>query len=431
MNKSRSRGYGASFKNFTIYRLDLDKMDAKPMSFSYPKSIEVRDLIWRNNHLFVHGLVKESVKDLDKVLYLSLITCFIPLITHKYESFPFVFEVDYDKKTNNKTEYYMNNFGRTFTDYYSIEFEDSTDDLSMFCASWTKSTAKFYVQKIKDKKIQKEVEVKFPNKMAASKGKVVSKNETTDYVSGIYGEIKKTNPLTAIEKSNLGVFFGMLEDGKMKFLKTTKFTDYKQFNFFPPFMNKKEELFFFIHDIIEKDDKIFILGETYQENYKYYSRTTTYSNGTSSVNYYKSLDGFCWIGGFISCYSTDGKLLWENGLNLQDRDITYHFESKVKFLETENGGFELSYNYPNKTQIKTIDINGKGSKDQMIESKNQLVKVDKNTKKQINLGADELEWYDDYKLAFQFTDERNKKIIGKKFDLFLTLKKIQIENEEE
>ncbi len=429
LNKSRSRGYGASFKNFTIYRLDLEKMDAKPISFSYPKSVEVRDMIWRNDHLFIHGLVKESVKDMDKVLYLSLITCFIPLIIHKYEAYPFVMEVDYNKKSNNKIEYYMNNFGKTLTDYYSIEFRDSTDDVSLLCASWAKSGGKFFVQKIVDKKIQKEIEIKFPNKMAAAKGKIVTKNENLDYISGIYGETKKINPLTVYNKTYLGIYFGIVENGKTKFLSTTKFTDFKKFNFYPSFMEKKEELSFFIHEIIERDDKILVIGEAYQENFKYYSRTTTYSDGRTSISYYKSFDGFNWFGGFISCYSKDGKLLWENGLNLKERDISYHFESKVKFEETENGGFELSYNYPNKTQIKTIDANGIGSKDQFVEATNQVIKIGKDTKKTINLGADEILWYDDFKLAYQFTDERNKKIIGKKFDLFLTLKKIKFDNE--
>lgn len=431
LNKSRSRGYGASFKNFTIYRLDLEKMDAKPISFSYPKSVEVRDMIWRNDHLFVHGLVKESVKDYDKVLYLSLITCFIPLILHQPEGYPFVMELDYNKKTNNKTEYFMNNFGKTSTDYYSIEFRDSSDDVSLLCASWAKSGAKFYVQKIVDKKIQNAVEIKFPNKLAAAKGKIVTKDKNLDYISGIYGETKKINPLTAIEKTYLGMYFGIIENGKAKFLSTTKFTDFKKFNFYPTFIDKREEMNFFIHEIIERDDKILVLGEAYQENYKTYSRTIRYSDGTSSVNYYKSFDGFNWIGGFISCYNKEGKLLWENGLNLKEKDITYHFEAKVKFNETENGGFELSYDYPNKTQIKTIEPNGTGSKDQFVEATNQVVKIGKDTKKNINLGADEVLWYDDFKLAYQFTDERNKRIIGKKFDLFLTLKKIQVENEEE
>jgi hypothetical protein len=45
------------------------------------------------------------------------------------------------------------------------------------------------------------------------------------------------------------------------------------------------------------------------------------------------------------------------------------------------------------------------------------------------LAQNELVWFDDNKLAYEFKQERNKKIIGKKFDLFLTLKKIKFDNE--
>jgi hypothetical protein len=119
-------------------------MDVKTVNFKTETAVHIRDLVFRNDILFIHGQAKESVADFDKVLYLSLITCFVPMIIHKYVAHPFIFEVDFNKKTNNKNEYFMNNFGKTSTDYYSFEFRDTTDNINLLLASWTKKSSRTF-----------------------------------------------------------------------------------------------------------------------------------------------------------------------------------------------------------------------------------------------------------------------------------------------
>lgn len=429
LNKTRSKGWGAAFKEFTLYRLDIDRMDVKTVNFKTETAVHIRDLVFRNDILFIHGQAKESVADFDKVLYLSLISCFVPMIIHKYVAHPFIFEVDFNKKTNNKNEYFMNNFGKTSTDYYSFEFRDTTDNINLLLASWTKKSSRTFYQKIENKKAQKEVELTFPDKMTAVNGRIFNMNESKDLVAGIYGETKKVNPLTVIDKKYSGIYISKIENEKLSFLTATKFQDFNQFNFFPKYFNKNKEFTTYIQDLIEKDGKYYVLGESYFQNWKVVITTHYDRNGGRYTSEGLAPDGLVWIGGFVICYDHNGKLLWENGLNLTDKIVVYNNNTKIKFNESEDGGFELRYEFPDKTQIKTIDLNGKASKDQFIDAQNEVNKVTKDNKKTVVLAQNELVWFDDNKLAYEFKQERNKKIIGKKFDLFLTLKKIKFDNE--
>ncbi len=422
LNLTGSSGFNPAFKKFTLYQLDLDRMEIKSMNFSSKTAVHIRDMEFRNEKLFIHGILKESVIDIENRLKISLVTCFIPWIFHQKFSYPFVYEANF--KNNNKKEYYLSNFKYSLSDYLSLEFQDSSDNMNLILSSIKGSKNRFFMQKIKNQTIQNEVEIKFPSKMKAKDGKIFNYGESTDFIAGVY-DFKSNNSKNGYS----GIYVSKTENGNMNYLTTLKFDDFKNFNIHQDAPIEKEFLNTKIKNIIVKDGKTYVMGELFYPKIKFEVSKYKSIEGFNIIREAYNMEGWTWIGGFIICLDNEGKFLWENGLNLKEEHLVSNNDSRINFVEKENGVIEIQYDHSFKILTKSIDKDGKGSNidytnisDEQIEEKND------NRKPQEQL-PNEMEWFDDYKLSYEFKNEQNGKNKGNKFDLFLKINKIKFDYE--
>lgn len=162
-----------------------------------------------------------------------------------------------------------------------------------------------------------------------------------------------------------------------------------------------------IHDLIVRDNKIYFIVEGFYEEfhtvtstyYDYYMRPVMAS--------YSVFDGYRYFNSFISCFSHEGDMVWDNGMeiyNILSPDLKNRIN--IYFDEEE---IIMAYNYEGQVTCKIIKGSEivEGSDNFPLESNYMNDKIIDDTKGHME------HWYSNYFIAYGFQSIRNNSLPNK------------------
>lgn len=166
------------------------------------------------------------------------------------------------------------------------------------------------------------------------------------------------------------------------------------------------------HELMAINGEYLVMAEAYSPEYHTVSRMSYDYYGRAFPNSYQVFDGFRYSHAFVAAFDTNGKMRWNNGMEMRDI-ITKYLNRKLNCL-IDGEETVLYYNANNKIAFKTI----KGS--EIIENTTYTTLSPK-------LGTDQpideylgtiAHWYDDYFIATGYQSIRNNYLENNKRNIF-------------
>jgi hypothetical protein len=162
-----------------------------------------------------------------------------------------------------------------------------------------------------------------------------------------------------------------------------------------------------IHDLIVRDDQVYFIVEAFYE--EYHTITSTYYDYYMRpvMTSYSVFDGYRYFNSFISCFDTEGKMNWDNGMEIYNI-LSPDLKNRVNIYFNEEE-IIMAYNYEGKVTSKII----KGA--EVIEGTDNF-QMDSNylNDKIIDDTKGHMEhWYDNFFVAYGFQAIRNNSLPNK------------------
>ncbi|MFY8019672.1 MAG: hypothetical protein ACOVP1_00690 [Bacteroidia bacterium] len=434
-------GENSACKEFTVYRIDLNNMDAKTINISCKKPFHIRDLNVINNQVLLSGVYAASSKDLQRRVCYSALLCYIPMFFYKPEGHPVLYKLDFDKRTGNKKEIEFPNSTKVFTNILSVDYADSLGNVDLLLYTYAKKINKISIKTVVNDKGGKDIDLKFPQNKTAVSGKIFSKSLTDKYVAGIVGDSKRSNGVKGTFAVTSGMFLASVKNSKLVFNKTNNFSEFKNFKFLSKRGQKLAEkrakkqkdldvsVTSITHHIVERENSILVMGEAFFPTWRT-ETYTTFENGRMVTRTRTVFDGYEWLGGFVIAYDLNGKMIWENGMKLNQTIKSYYANKRLIFAENENGDIEITCALYDKVQTKTIHEDGKADEDKFVNIKIADGGKKVSKKRDATLGSNIEPWYDNFYLAYNFQKiQKDKKEKGDKFSYYLNVNKINMTEE--
>lgn len=162
-----------------------------------------------------------------------------------------------------------------------------------------------------------------------------------------------------------------------------------------------------IHDLIVRNNEIYFIVEAYYE--EYHTITSTYYDYYMRpvMTSYSVFDGYRYFNSFISCFDTEGEMIWDNGMeiyNILSPDLMNRVN--IYFDEEE---IIMAYNYEGKITSKMIKgpIVIEGADNFPLESNYLHDKIIDDSKGNLE------HWYDNFFIAYGFQSIRNNSLPNK------------------
>jgi hypothetical protein len=156
-----------------------------------------------------------------------------------------------------------------------------------------------------------------------------------------------------------------------------------------------------VHNIIILNDGYVFVAEAYYPEYHTVTRMMYDWYGRPMPSYYSVFDGYRYTSAFISRFDKDGKMLWDNGLELWDI-LSDRLENRVNVIFDKNETI-LAFNHEGEITYKVIS--GKeevqGIDYLPVESKNSRDKLTYES------GSNMMYWYRNYFIAYGYQRIRN------------------------
>jgi hypothetical protein len=156
-----------------------------------------------------------------------------------------------------------------------------------------------------------------------------------------------------------------------------------------------------VHNIILLEDGYVFVAEAYYPEYHTVTRMMYDWYGRPMPSYYNVFDGYRYTSAFIARFDKDGKMLWDNGLELWDI-LSNKLENRVNVIFNGNETI-LAFNHEGEITYKVIE----GTEDVQgldyvqIESKNPRDKLTYES------GSNMMYWYKNYFVAYGYQKIRN------------------------
>lgn len=242
-----------------------------------------------------------------------------------------------------------------------------------------------------------------------------SKLDNTSYsITGTYGE-------NSVNTSK-GIFFGMVKNEKVSFLKFTPFLDLKDFLSY--LTEKKQEriekkrkrkkkkgkdvnLNYNIadHDVIRTEDGGFILiGEAYYATYRTQSYTT-YVNGQATTTTVTVFDGYQYTHAIITKFSASGELEWDNSFKMYPSYKPFTVKRFISLFGSKKGNINLAYT--DNAKIHTKSISNKTG-EVLTEKESEEIKTGYEGDKTKQSFSRVKHWYDNYFIIYGYQKIKNK-----------------------
>lgn len=167
-----------------------------------------------------------------------------------------------------------------------------------------------------------------------------------------------------------------------------------------------------VHDVIPFNGNFVLLSEAYYPEYRTVTNMYYDYYGRPIPQTYTVFDGYKYFSGIVAAFSSDGELIWDNGIEITDI-ITFNL---TKYLSNFVSGDEVAlfYSFENKVNYRIID--GKDSDAQTQKFRmGDLYKGDKLLE---DLGSMMIHWYGNYFISYGYQKIRNNRISQNKRTIF-------------
>lgn len=160
-----------------------------------------------------------------------------------------------------------------------------------------------------------------------------------------------------------------------------------------------------MHKVFRHKDQFILLSETFSPQYHPESFTDYDFYGRPYVNTYDVFDGYRFNNGIITAFSKDGKLIWDNTLEIRNL-LSYELTPKITVFFTPDDDAVLTYLSEGKIASKIIRENKVIEKldfnpIEMLNPEDKLIAESKS-------GL--LAWYDNFFLCYGFQEIKNIKL---------------------
>jgi len=174
-----------------------------------------------------------------------------------------------------------------------------------------------------------------------------------------------------------------------------------------------------LHKVFRHNDQFILLAETFSPQYHSESFTDFDFYGRPYVNTYDVFDGYRYNNGVITAYNKEGKLIWDNTLEIRNL-LTYELSPKITVFFTANDEAVLAYLSEGKIASKIIKENSVVEKLDFsaLEMSNPEDKLLLETKSGM------VPWYDQFFLCYGYQEIKNIKLNENKKRLVFYFTKI-------
>ena len=266
----------------------------------------------------------------------------------------------------------------------------------------------------------------------------VPSGNSDDLVIGTYRLKGGSSQKNKVQDESTGIFTSLISSGIQKNLNFFNFLELKNINSFlsaKDLMDLKKKALkknknigeysidfsVFTDEPIEKDSNFILVTEVYSNQYHVENFTDFDFYGRPYTNSYSVFDGYRFTGAMVTSYSSDGRMLWDNALEIRDL-IASDLNPKVVARKLDEK-LLLAYCAAGKIGSKIIrneEVTG-NLEFSKLESKYPDDKLVSDTRSGIAA------WYDRYYLCYGFQEIKNVALESnnKRFVFYLTKVKFE------
>lgn len=214
-----------------------------------------------------------------------------------------------------------------------------------------------------------------------------------------------------------GIYFSKIENGRIVKMNYYNFTDLKNyFNYLSEKQQARVEnkmakkkskgknalinTYLLMHDVEFVNNKYIVVAEVYIPTYRT-ETYTTYVNGRAVTNSRQVFDGWLFTHTVALAFDENGRLLWDNSLDMGDIK-SFVLSEKVRVSFTEKN--EIILAYCSSTQIKTTKFVDERPAEKVVE---KMRKTDEEDKVKRTISTVE-PWYDSNFILYGYQKIKNK-----------------------
>jgi hypothetical protein len=425
------------FKDFSIVSFNPETKESRTYNGLIPRKVlHLKSMKVHEGMVYLAGAIGPTDRDIKTTVCLSACLCYIPLLFYTPTFYPYLTAIDMNAHSISRKEYQMQNLGKGITQMVDMDINDSLHEVNMLIKNKYKKASKVFMKDLRKDKLSANLNLKVPQGSEIYRGRFNAINHNLRLMAGAYG------PLTGMkrghETTTQGIYVCMFENNKQVFYTAIPWTKFKNAQIAVSNTeskaikrNKKKgketaiSMQILFHDFLVREDEILLFGETYYPHFYYVTETTTDAQGRMHTTTRAVFDGYQYTSAIVIALDKSGKMLWENGFNING-PRSFELKERFTFFETEDGGITIIYNEGNMLKSRTIysdKVDGK-----IIAYKIDTKKKGDKTKDVSSEGASIDYWYDNYFVAsgFQSIKNKNEKGKNKKRNVYY-LNKIQID----
>lgn len=377
-----NRGYKST--DYTLLKIDATDFKVSRLEGALPKKMIIYKVVIYKNYLYLSGTLKRDMV----IAYANLKDRIIKTVPIEY-------------KGDNDVE--------------MIVVNEQEQRVEFIISNYHKNDGYAYIHAYKGNKKVEEIKINPKNDYNLLTAKISLLDNDKRLVAGTYAKRKVGSE---------GMYISLLSGKKQEYMHYYKFEDFE--NFFDYLSEKRQEKIqkkkekknkkgkdlklryqLLVHDVIEQDDRYIFIAEAY---YAVYTTrqvpVTTVVNGVTQTVYQTEsvFAGYQYTHGVITAFDKEGKLLWDNCFELNNRSFRLQRRIKVK-IEGE--------------RIKMLYVSGRSVGSKVIVG-NKIIEEESITDTKTNSETEKLKWstsnveywYDDYFLMWgkqKVKEKDNKK----------------------
>ncbi|MCD6113474.1 MAG: hypothetical protein J7J86_09470 [Bacteroidales bacterium] len=430
-----------SKNNIQIISLNIIERKVTSLNTKISEEVIIDYFKVYNKKAFLGGKIKPSTS--SRILQGFLTFTLLPAITGinvvKYQ--PALFKIDLNTATNEKISKKFK--GQTFVQ----SMQKSVHDKNMYVVYKNfipKDKNALYINTF-SKNVNNYEEIKLTssdNKRKLNYAKILTLDSDKKIIIGTYNNAvkgKKANPVfNDFQEESVGLFITTLDNDKPQYLNFYNFSELK--NFYNNYSKnralkikgrakskkaKGKELSYdyklLIHDIVQNNDKFYLLLELYYP--EYHTETYYYYDyyGRPNTRYYTVFDGYNYTNAIITCFDKAGNLLWDDSFNMQNI-TSFDLQKRVELFFDDNIPI-LVYAYNKSIFYKII------SNDPEIQDQGQtnIENLYENDKVLSDYNDNIKYWYKNYFITSGYQKIKNRNYKGKTRRTVFYLNKISFE----
>jgi hypothetical protein len=157
-----------------------------------------------------------------------------------------------------------------------------------------------------------------------------------------------------------------------------------------------------LHKVFRHNDQFILVAESFSPQYHSESFTDFDFYGRPYVNTYEVFDGYRYNNGIVTAYNTDGKLLWDNSIEIRNL-VSFDLTPRVNIFFTKDDEAVLAYLSEGKIASKIIHENSVVEK--LDYSPLEMIHPEDKMLTETRSGM--TSWYDNYFLCWGYEEIKN------------------------